>query len=67
MSEISENAALYFVDRHAAGDHRDKIAFLEADGEKRSLTYEALSRRQRARSRISSSVTASITRTASRC
>ena len=44
MAETSENAAVYFVDRHAEGDRRDKIAFLEADGEKRSLTYEALSR-----------------------
>jgi 4-hydroxybenzoate-CoA ligase len=42
MTDIFENAATYFVDRQGAGDRRDKIAFFEADGEKRSLTYEAL-------------------------
>lgn len=47
MSEQSplanENAALYFVDRHASGAHADKKAFIEGDGEKRSITYGELS------------------------
>jgi 4-hydroxybenzoate-CoA ligase len=44
MCDISGNAAAYFVDRHGTGDHCHKVAFLEADGAKRSLTYEGLAR-----------------------
>ena len=36
----SDNAASYFVDRHAAGPLAEKTAFREAGG--RSLTYAAL-------------------------
>lgn len=39
---MNENAALYFVDRHIAEGRGDKIAYREADGEKRSLTYHEL-------------------------
>lgn len=43
METISnENAALYFVDRHIDEGRSDKIAFREADGEKRTLTYGEL-------------------------
>ena len=38
----NENAALYFVDRHIAEGRGDKVAFREADGEKRELTYGRL-------------------------
>jgi 4-hydroxybenzoate-CoA ligase len=44
MSENSGNAAIYFVDRHAAGKYREKIAFAEADGQMRALSYETLAR-----------------------
>ena len=36
------NAAIYFVDRHLAEGRADKVAFREADGERRSLTYGRL-------------------------
>ena len=39
---MSNNAALYFVDRHLSEGRADKTAFVEADGRKRSLTYGAL-------------------------
>lgn len=39
---MNENAALYFVDRHMQEGRGDKVAFREADGEKRSLTYGRL-------------------------
>jgi len=42
MGTESGNAALYFVDRHLAEGRGDKIAFREAAGSKRSLTYGAL-------------------------
>ena len=38
----NENAALYFVDRHIAEGRGDKVAFREADGDKRELTYGRL-------------------------
>ncbi|WP_169566340.1 benzoate-CoA ligase family protein [Sneathiella limimaris] len=38
----SQNAALYFVDRHLEEGRADKVAFREADGAKRSLTYGQL-------------------------
>lgn len=38
----SQNAALYFVDRHVAEGRADKVAFREADGEQRTLTYGRL-------------------------
>jgi 4-hydroxybenzoate-CoA ligase len=41
--DTNENAALYFVDRHLAEGRGDKVAFREADGAKRSLTYNDLS------------------------
>ncbi len=41
MSETG-NAANYFVDRHIAEGRGDKVAFREADGSKRQLTYSAL-------------------------
>jgi 4-hydroxybenzoate-CoA ligase len=39
---MNGNAAAYFVDRHIAEGRADKVAFVEADGRKRSLTYGAL-------------------------
>ncbi len=33
------NAACYFVDRHTQASHADKTAFIEADGQKRSISY----------------------------
>ncbi|MDQ7071246.1 MAG: benzoate-CoA ligase family protein [Rhodobacterales bacterium] len=42
MSHANENAALYFVDRHASSDYTDKPAFVEVDGAQRHLTYGAL-------------------------
>jgi 4-hydroxybenzoate-CoA ligase len=44
MVAISDNAAAYFVDRNAESGHRDKIAFIEASGAGRSLTYAELGR-----------------------
>ena len=38
----NENAAVYFVDRHIEEGRGDKVAFREADGEKRTLTYGEL-------------------------
>ncbi|MCF3595248.1 benzoate-CoA ligase family protein [Rhodobacteraceae bacterium LMO-12] len=40
--QVNENAALYFVDRHLDEGRADKVAFREADGEKRELTYGQL-------------------------
>ncbi|WP_420569279.1 benzoate-CoA ligase family protein [Thalassovita sp.] len=37
-----KNAANYFVDRHVAEGRADKVAFREADGAKRDLTYGQL-------------------------
>lgn len=42
MSE-NQNAALWFVDRHPAEGRGDKVAFHEADGQQRTLNYNALS------------------------
>ena len=39
----SGNAALYFVDRHVDEGRADKVAFREADGARRSITYGQLS------------------------
>jgi len=39
---MSGNAASYFVDRHIAEGRGAKVAFREAGGGKRSLTYDAL-------------------------
>lgn len=39
VGQANDNAAHYFVDRHLAEGRRDKVAFREADGENRSLTY----------------------------
>lgn len=39
----TENAALWFVDRHTAEGRGDKVAFREAAGAKRSITYKELS------------------------
>ena len=39
---MTENAALYFVDRHIAEGRGAKTAFREADGDMRSLTYAEL-------------------------
>ncbi|WP_417206827.1 benzoate-CoA ligase family protein [Antarctobacter sp.] len=39
---MNENAALYFVDRHLDEGRADKVAFQEADGRKRSLTFGQL-------------------------
>jgi 4-hydroxybenzoate-CoA ligase len=38
----NDNAALWFVDRHPEEGRSDKVAFREADGKKRALTYGAL-------------------------
>ena len=40
--ENSGNAAVYFVDRHLDEGRAQKVAFREADGEQRSLTYGQL-------------------------
>ena len=39
---MSGNAAEYFVDRHLAEGRSEKIAFREASGAKRHLSYGAL-------------------------
>ncbi|WP_372602713.1 benzoate-CoA ligase family protein [Actibacterium sp.] len=39
---INENAALYFIDRHIDEGRADKVAYREADGDKRTLTYGQL-------------------------
>jgi 4-hydroxybenzoate-CoA ligase len=41
MSQCS-NAANYFVDRHLDEGRGDKLAFREADGAQRSITYGQL-------------------------
>lgn len=38
----NDNAAVWFVDRHSHEGRADKLAFTEADGAKRGLTYGAL-------------------------
>jgi len=42
MQQSSGNAAIYFVDRHIDEGRGDKVAFREADGDRRSLTYGRL-------------------------
>ena len=42
MVDIAENAAAHFVDRHATGADPGKTAFVEASGERRSLSYRDL-------------------------
>ena len=42
MVDIADNAAVYFVDRHAAGPAARKIAFTEAAGLERTVTYGEL-------------------------
>ncbi len=42
MVDIMENAAVYFVDRHADSAYRDKSAFVEAGGGARSISYAKL-------------------------
>ncbi|WP_435139986.1 benzoate-CoA ligase family protein [Pseudopelagicola sp. nBUS_19] len=39
---VNENAALYFVDRHISEGRSSKVAFREADGAQRALTYGQL-------------------------
>jgi len=39
---VNENAALYFVDRHLEEGRGDKVAFREADGARRTLSYRDL-------------------------
>ncbi len=41
----NENAALYFVDRHLKEGRGDKVAFREAAGQNRELTYAELAQR----------------------
>ena len=45
MFEAEANAAAWFVDRHARGARRDHVAFVEAGGEGRRLTYGELGAR----------------------
>ena len=40
---MSDNAALYFVDRHGKGATADKPAFIEGDGKERRISYGQLS------------------------
>lgn len=42
MTDVNENAAAYFVDRHAAGPDAARTAFIEADGRQRRMTYGEL-------------------------
>jgi 4-hydroxybenzoate-CoA ligase len=42
LGQVNENAAAYFVDRHATGAAAEKVAFTEAVDGGRSLTYSAL-------------------------
>ena len=39
------NAASWFIDRHVEDGRSDKVAFREAAGQKREITYGALSKR----------------------
>lgn len=41
-SPVNQNSALFFVDRHIAEGRADKIAFIEADGARRELSYGGL-------------------------
>ncbi len=43
MTTINENAAVYFVDRHAGADYRHKPAFIES-GSGKEISYAELSR-----------------------
>lgn len=38
----NQNAAIHFIDRHVAEGRGDRIAFQEADGRRRALTYAGL-------------------------
>ena len=42
MAEENGNAAEYFVNRHVNQPYADKAAYIEGDGEQRSLTYRQL-------------------------
>jgi 4-hydroxybenzoate-CoA ligase len=42
MMAGNENAALYFIDRHAEGALKDKIAFVESDAGGETITYKDL-------------------------
>lgn len=42
MAEENGNAAEYFVNRHVSQPYADKAAYIEGDGEQRSLTYRQL-------------------------
>jgi len=42
MSTENGNAAVYFVDRHSTGESAGKLAFVEGNGQQRSLTYAEL-------------------------
>lgn len=42
MNGTSENAALYFVDRHVASGRAEKTAFVEGSGNGRSISYGRL-------------------------
>ena len=42
MAEENGNAAEYFVNRHVSQAYADKAAYIEGDGEQRSLTYRQL-------------------------
>ena len=42
-SPANQNSALYFVDRHIVEGRADKTAFIEADGDRRELSYGGLS------------------------
>jgi len=42
LAEENGNAAEYFVNRHVSQPYADKAAYIEGDGEQRSLTYRQL-------------------------
>jgi len=42
MNPVNGNACVYFVDRHSQADYCDKPAFIESDGNQRSLSYTQL-------------------------
>jgi len=44
LAEENGNAAEYFVNRHVSQPYADKAAYIEGDGEQRSLTYRQLAR-----------------------
>ena len=43
MPETNQNASFYFVDRHLSEGRAEKVAYVEADGAGRSMTYGELS------------------------